>query len=93
MLSPRTTTTTTKNSKHTPRTAAKRTEAAVYGHPDAATLAAIDQVAEQMLMPRSWVVTQILREWAETRAAEHAVLEESWNGSYREHLARTGNEA
>ena len=56
----------------------------VYGSCDPRTLAAIDRVAEQMLMPRSWVVAQILREWSERRSAEIHALEESWNGSYRE---------
>ena len=60
----------------------------VFGHADPRTLDAIDRVADQMLMPRSWVVSQIVREWAETRAAEIAALETSWNGSTREHLAR-----
>ena len=62
----------------------------VYGHLDRRTVDAIDRVAEQMLMPRSWVVTQILREWAERRSAEIHELEESWNGSYREELGRQG---
>jgi hypothetical protein len=65
----------------------------VYGNPDRHTLEAIDRLAEEMLMPRSWVVTQIKRVWAEGRAAEHRVLEESWSGSYREQLARVGVEA
>jgi hypothetical protein len=56
----------------------------VYGSCDPRTLAAIDRVAEQMLMPRSWVVAQILREWSERRSAEIHALEESWNGSFRE---------
>jgi hypothetical protein len=68
-------------------------ETVVFGQPDRSTLHAIDRMAEQMLMPRSWVVTQILREWAEGRAAELRALEESWNGSYREELARTGTDA
>ena len=58
--------------------------ATVYGHLDRRTLAEIDQVADQMLMPRSWVVTQILREWCERRTIELHELEESWNGSFRE---------
>ena len=61
-------------------------ETTVFGQADAATLAAIDQVADQMLMPRSWVVSQILREWSENRAAEIDALEQSWNGSVREEL-------
>ena len=70
----------------------KRSEAAVFGQPDHHTLRAIDQLAEQMMMPRSWVVTQILREWAEGRVAELRALEQSWNGSYREQMARAGAE-
>jgi hypothetical protein len=65
----------------------------VYGQTDHPTLDAIDRLAEQMLMPRSWVVTQILREWAEGRMAELRELEQSWNGSYREQLARVGVDA
>ena len=64
--------------------------APVFGQADRPTLTAIDQLAEQMMMPRSWVVTQILREWAEGRAAELRALEQSWNGSYREQMARAG---
>jgi len=67
--------------------------AAVFGQADRPTLTAIDQLAEQMMMPRSWVVTQILREWAEGRVAELRALEESWNGSYREQLGRAGVQA
>jgi hypothetical protein len=66
--------------------AAAHDEQTVYGPCDAPTLAAIDRVADQMLMPRSWVVTQILREWAERRSTEIGGLEQSWNGSYREQL-------
>jgi predicted transcriptional regulator len=61
-----------------------RPSTTIYGHLDTRTLAEIDQVADQMLMPRSWVVTQILREWSERRTIELHELEESWNGSYRE---------
>jgi len=64
--------------------AAKNAVMTVYGHLDQRTLAAIDLVADQMLMPRSWVITQILREWEERRRIEIDALEESWNGSYRE---------
>ena len=81
------------NVKVSAQTATKRSEAPVFGQPDHHTLRAIDQLAEQMMMPRSWVVTQILREWAEGRMAELRELEQSWNGSYREHLARGGAEA
>ena len=60
----------------------------VFGHLDARTITEIDQVADQMLMPRSWVVTQILREWEERRRTEICDLEESWNGSYREETSQ-----
>ena len=65
----------------------------VFGQLDRPAVDAIDRVAEQMLMPRSWVVTQILREWAERRSSEIHELEQSWNGSYREELGRVGLEA
>jgi hypothetical protein len=64
----------------------------VYGQLERDAVDAIDRVADQMLMPRSWVVTQILREWAERRSSEIHELEESWNGSYREELGRVGLE-
>jgi hypothetical protein len=60
----------------------------VFGHLDARTLAEVDQVTEQMLMPRSWVVAQIIREWAERRSLEIQELEESWNGSIREQVGQ-----
>ena len=81
------------NVKVSTQSASKRSEAPVFGQPDGHTLRAIDQLAEQMMMPRSWVVTQILREWAEGRVAELLALEQSWNGSYREQMARAGAEA
>jgi hypothetical protein len=81
------------NVKVSTHSATKVSEPPVFGQPDHHTLRAIDQLAEQMMMPRSWVVTQILREWAEGRVAELRALEQSWNGSYREHLARGGAEA
>jgi hypothetical protein len=81
--------------------AAKRKEAApaesnlttVFGHLDARTLAEVDQVTEQMLMPRSWVVAQIIREWAERRSIEIQELEESWNGSIREQVGQRAFDA
>ena len=60
----------------------------VYGHLDSRTVEAIDRLADQMLMPRSWVVSQILREWSERRSLEIHELEESWNGSYREEIGQ-----
>ena len=71
-------------------TATPPSGAPVFGQADHPTLGAIDQLAEQMMMPRSWVVTQILREWAEGRVAELRALEQSWNGSYREQMSRAG---
>ena len=64
----------------------------VFGQLDRPAVDAIDRVAEQMLMPRSWVVAQILREWAERRSSEIHELEQSWNGSYREELGKQGLE-
>lgn len=77
-----------KLSRDNPTTAAVDTT--VFGHLDRRSADAIDRVAEQMLMPRSWVVTQILREWVEHRDTEINELEESWNGSYREVLGQHG---
>jgi hypothetical protein len=68
-------------------------EVTVYGHLDAGTLAEVDRVADQMMMPRSWVVGQICKEWAEQRSAELNALEASWNGSYRELMSRHSLEA
>jgi hypothetical protein len=79
--------------KPQPRPQPKAGETSVYGSCDADTLAAIDRVADQMLMPRSWVVCQILREWAERRSTEINALESSWNGSYREELGRLNIDA
>ena len=79
-----------KKSKPTERQA---DEVTVYGHLDAKTLEAIDRVADQMLMPRSWVVSQICKEWAERRSSEIHALEESWNGSYREQMSSHSLEA
>jgi hypothetical protein len=79
--------------KHSNAGAPAQQDVTVYGHLDAATLDAIDRMGDQMVMPRSWVVAQILREWAERRSAEIHELEQSWNGSYREELGRNGMEA
>jgi hypothetical protein len=65
----------------------------VLGHLDAQTLAEVDQVTEQMLRPRSWVVAQIIREWAERRSIEIQELEESWNGSIREQVGQKAFDA
>ena len=58
----------------------------VFGQVDLDVAHEIDEVAEQMLMPRSWVVAQILREWYEDRRREagHAVVaEQAWGQSLR----------
>jgi hypothetical protein len=64
------------------------TDVTVYGHINGRTIEAIDRLADQMLMPRSWVVSQILREWSERRTLEIHELEESWNGSFREEIGQ-----
>jgi len=75
--------------KHAPLNPADLT---VYGHIDGRTVEAIDRLADQMLMPRSWVVSQILREWSERRTLEIHELEESWNGSFREEIGQRARE-
>lgn len=67
-------------------------EVAVYGLIDRRFVQEIDRVADQMLMPRSWVVSQIVREWVERRTSECGELEQSWNDSYREVIGRLGLE-
>jgi len=62
---------------HATRTSSAQT-VTVYGHLDAETLKAIDRTADLMLMPRSWVVSQILREWHETGNADLDTPETSW---------------
>ena len=53
----------------------------MYGQVDASVAAEIDRVAEQMVMPRSWVVAQILQEWVERQRME--VAGQSWEGAIR----------
>ena len=62
----------------------------VFGCLDAQCVEAIDRVADQMLMPRSWVVSQILREWFERRAGLEVPPPGglSWDDSFREILGR-----
>ncbi len=67
-------------------------EVTVYGKLDRKSVDAIDRVADQMLMPRSWVVAQIIREWAERRSIEITSAEQSWNDSFKEILSRHGME-
>jgi hypothetical protein len=74
------------------KTDAAQSNVTVYGHIDRPTADALDRIADQMLMPRSWVVSQILKEWAERRSIEVHALEVSWNESTREELARHGLE-
>lgn len=51
----------------------------VYGRASQATVDALDQVADQGLLSRSAVITQILETWATRRAAEIRELERNWN--------------
>ena len=62
----------------------------VFGRVEAQCVEAIDRVADQMLMPRSWVVSQILREWFERRAGLEVPPPGglSWDDSFREILGR-----
>ena len=39
----------------------------VYAHVDTSTLAVLDTCCDQQTMPRSWLVCQILQQWAEAR--------------------------
>ena len=63
---------------------------AVFGRVDSRCVEAIDRVADQMLMPRSWVVSQILKEWFERRAGLEVPPPGglSWDDSFREILGR-----
>jgi hypothetical protein len=36
----------------------------VYAHVDQATLAVLDRSADQQVLPRSWLITEILQDWA-----------------------------
>jgi hypothetical protein len=64
----------------------------VFGELEPACVATIDRIADQMLMPRSWVVSQILREWFEKRMGleKPPLGGESWDDSIREILGRHG---
>lgn len=66
----------------------------VYGTIDEQCLGEIDQIAEQMMMPRSWVVSQIIKEWCERRQAElrQEVSEQSWEDSYSEVIGRLSSD-
>lgn len=55
----------------------------VYGRASQATVDALDQVADQGLLSRSAVITQILETWATRRAAEIRELERTWNAEDR----------
>src|SRR5688500_10176304 len=64
----------------------------VFGQVEPQCADLIDRVAEQMLMPRSWVVSQILKEWVERRQSLDAkpIGGLSWDDSFREILSRCG---
>jgi hypothetical protein len=66
----------------------------VFGQVEPTCVDLIDRVAEQMLMPRSWVVSQILKEWVEKRTGMEArpVGGLSWDDSFREIISRYGEE-
>src|SRR5688572_15069312 len=68
---------------------ARRFEQSVYGQATPECLAALDRTAEQMLMPRSWVVSQILQQWHEQRQVERPVAEQSWDDGYAEAVEST----
>jgi hypothetical protein len=42
----------------------------VYAQVDPQTLSALDTCSDQQTMPRSWVIAQILQDWAAQRAGE-----------------------
>ncbi len=56
----------------------------VFGQADRTVVDEVDRVADQMLMPRSWVIAQILKQWFEQRRSMELDMEQSWSGSYRE---------
>lgn len=58
----------------------------VYGRASQATLDAIDQVADQGLLSRSGVITQILEDWATRRATEIRELEATWSATQCQHV-------
>ncbi|HSI36455.1 MAG: hypothetical protein ACAI43_24045 [Phycisphaerae bacterium] len=68
---------------------ARRSEQSVYGQAAPDCLAELDRTAEQMLMPRSWVVSQILQQWYEQRQVERPVTEQSWDDGYAEAVEST----
>jgi hypothetical protein len=67
----------------------------VFGQLEPTCVDLIDRVAEQMVMPRSWVVSQILKEWVEKRTGVEArpVGGLSWDDSFREIISRYGEES
>jgi hypothetical protein len=64
----------------------------VFGQVESPCVDFIDRVAEQMLMPRSWVVAQIIKEWVERRSNLDLkpIGGESWDDSFKEILGRSG---
>ena len=67
-------------------------ELTVFGQLERPCVEWIDRVAEQMLMPRSWVVSQILKEWVERRNSLDLkpIGGQSWDDSFKEILGRSG---
>jgi hypothetical protein len=66
-----------------------RPEHSVYGQAAPDCLAELDRTAEQMLMPRSWVVSQIIQQWYEQRRGERTTAERAWDDGYAEALEST----
>ena len=64
----------------------------VFGQLERPSVEFIDRLAEKMLMPRSWVVSQILKEWVERRHSLDAkpIGGLSWDDSLKEILGRNG---
>jgi hypothetical protein len=64
----------------------------VFGQLERPCVELIDRIADQMLMPRSWVVSQILKEWVERRNSLDAkpIGGQSWDDSFKEILGRNG---
>lgn len=67
----------------------RRFEQSVYGQASPDCVAELDRTAEQMLMPRSWVVSQILQQWYEQRQVELPAPEQSWGGGYAQAVEST----
>ena len=79
-------------SAKSPMKIAAQDELTVFGQLERPSVEFIDRLAEQMLMPRSWVVSQILKEWVERRQSLDAkpIGGQSWDDSFKEILGRNG---